>query len=144
MVYIYAAHINELHLFSYRTTCNKMYCYNWFNQCRVAIQTNDGIIGDCLHHVSHKITKYNLGRSNIKWNILSSKCILSWRSHQREADFSALLTLCAGHSPVTGTFPSEKPSNADFAVSLAWVRISCWKNSRMSGNLTLLVHVTSS
>ena len=28
--------------------------------------------------------------------------------------FSMLLALCAGNSPVTGEFPSQKDSNADF------------------------------
>ena len=32
----------------------------------------------------------------------------SWWRHQMEA-FSALLTLCAGNSPVTGEFPSQRP-----------------------------------
>ena len=30
--------------------------------------------------------------------------------------FSALLALCAGNSPVTGEFPSQRASNADFDV----------------------------
>ena len=34
-----------------------------------------------------------------------------------------------GNSPVTGEFPIQRSSNADFDVSLMWVRISCWTNS---------------
>ena len=45
-----------------------------------------------------------------------------WR-HQMEA-FSALMSLCAGNSPVTGELPSQSASNAGFDVSLMWVRIS--------------------
>ena len=30
--------------------------------------------------------------------------------------FSTLLALCAGNSPVTGEFPSQRDSNADFDV----------------------------
>ena len=51
--------------------------------------------------------------------------------------------LC-GNSPVTGEFPSQRASNADFDVSLKWVRISCKTNSRMTGDLRLHYrHVTS-
>ena len=48
----------------------------------------------------------------------------SWWRHQME-DFSALLVACAGNSPVTSKFPSQRASSADFDVSLMWIRISC-------------------
>ena len=35
------------------------------------------------------------------------------------------LALCAGNSPVTGEFPSQRASNADFDISLMWVLINC-------------------
>ena len=41
--------------------------------------------------------------------------VLSWWHHQMDA-FAALLTLCAGNSPVTGEFPSQRASNAVFDV----------------------------
>ena len=37
---------------------------------------------------------------------------------------SALLALCAGNSPVTGEFPSQRASNEDFDVALVQVRMS--------------------
>ena len=37
----------------------------------------------------------------------------SWWRHQMET-FSALLTLCAGNSPVTGEFPSQRPVTRSF------------------------------
>ena len=40
---------------------------------------------------------------------------LSWWRHQMET-FTALLILCAGNSPVTGEFPSERPVTRSFAV----------------------------
>ena len=49
---------------------------------------------------------------------------VSWWSHQMEA-FSELLALCVENSPVTDEFLSQKASNADFDVSLMWVRLSC-------------------
>ena len=37
----------------------------------------------------------------------------SWWRHQIET-FSALLSLCAGNSPVTGEFPSQRPVTRSF------------------------------
>ena len=39
----------------------------------------------------------------------------SWWRHQMET-FSALLALCAGNSPVTGEFPSQRPVTRSFGV----------------------------
>ena len=39
----------------------------------------------------------------------------SWWRHQMET-FSALLALCAGNSPVTGEFPSQRPVTRSFYV----------------------------
>ena len=40
---------------------------------------------------------------------------LPWRRHQMET-LSALLVLCAGNSPVTGEFPSQRPVTRSFGV----------------------------
>ena len=40
---------------------------------------------------------------------------VSWWRHKMET-FSALLTLCAGNSPVTGEFPSRRPVTRSFDV----------------------------
>ena len=40
---------------------------------------------------------------------------LSWWRHQKEK-FSALLAFCAGNSPVTGEFPSQRPVTWSFDV----------------------------
>ena len=40
---------------------------------------------------------------------------MSWWRHQMET-FSALLALCAGNSPVTGEFPSQRPVMRSFDV----------------------------
>ena len=44
--------------------------------------------------------------------------------------FSALLDLCAGNSPVTGEFPSQRPV---FSLISAW--LSAWVNNREVGDL---------
>ena len=41
--------------------------------------------------------------------------IFTWRRHQMET-FSALLALCAGNSPVTGEFPSQRPVTQSFEI----------------------------
>ena len=40
---------------------------------------------------------------------------ITWWRHQMET-FSALLALCAGNSPVTGEFPSQRPVTESFDV----------------------------
>ena len=39
----------------------------------------------------------------------------AWWRHQMET-FAALLAICAGNSPVTGEFPSQRPVTRSFAV----------------------------
>ena len=56
-----------------------------------------------------------------------------WGRHQMET-FSALLALCAGNSPVTGEFPSERPETRSFDVSLI-----CALNKRWSKQTVRLV-----
>ena len=48
--------------------------------------------------------------------IYSGTSLSRWY-HQMEA-FSTLLALCAGNSPVTSEFPSQRASNVDFDVGL--------------------------
>ena len=40
---------------------------------------------------------------------------LAWWRHQMET-FSALLSICAGKSPVTGEFPAQRPVKRNFGV----------------------------
>ena len=41
--------------------------------------------------------------------------VFTWWRHQMET-FSALLALCAGNSPITGEFPSQRPVTRSFDV----------------------------
>ena len=50
---------------------------------------------------------------------------MAWWRHQIEA-FFALLALCAGNSPVTGEFPTQKASD---------VELNDWVNNREAGDL---------
>ena len=74
-----------------------------------------------LHH--HNLTIANLAASMDigilpdQINIYKNECLVfsSWWRHQMET-FSALLALCAGNSPVTGEFPTQRPVTRSFDV----------------------------
>ena len=51
----------------------------------------------------------------IDWLIIGDDPYFPWWRHQREP-FSTLLTLCAGNSPVTDEFPSQRPVTRSFDV----------------------------
>ena len=53
---------------------------------------------------------------NTSWRCLDTeKTFLTWWRHQMET-FSALLAICAGNSPVTGEFPTQRPVTRFFDV----------------------------
>ena len=49
--------------------------------------------------------------------------------------FSALLALCAGNSPVTGEFYSQRPVTGSFDVFFIFARISGWVNNDEAGDV---------
>ena len=50
--------------------------------------------------------------------------------------FSALLALCAGNSPVTGEFPSQRPVTRSFDVFFDLrLKKNAWVNNREAGDL---------
>ena len=49
--------------------------------------------------------------------------------------FFALLALCAGISPVTSEFPSQRPVTRNFDVSLIYAWINGWVNNREGDDL---------
>ena len=62
---------------------------------------------------------------------LAGTFFISWWRHQMKT-FSALLALCAGHSPVTGEFPSQRGALM-FSLSYTWT--NGWVNNRNAGDL---------
>ena len=58
----------------------------------------------------------------------------TWWRHQMET-FSALLTICAGNSPVNGEFPENRPVTRSIDGSLICARINSWANNREAGGL---------
>ena len=60
--------------------------------------------------------------------------ISSWWRHQMET-LSALLAICAGNSPVTAEFPSQRPVTQSFDVFLLSTWTNGWVNNREAGDL---------
>ena len=60
--------------------------------------------------------------------------IFAWWRHQMET-FSALLSICAGNSPVTGEFLTQRPVTRRFDVSLICAWINGWVHNRKAGDL---------
>ena len=57
------------------------------------------------------------------------------RWHHQLETFSALLALCAGNSPITGEFPSQRPVTRGLDVFLMCVWMNDWVNNREAGGL---------
>ena len=60
--------------------------------------------------------------------------VKQWWRHQMET-LSALLALCAGNSPVTGEFPSQRPVTRSFDVFFDLCMNNGWINTRDAGYL---------
>ena len=73
----------------------------------------------------HKISDILQSAANTNYNTIFPRflstcveeviCYQPWWRHQMET-FSALLALCAGNSPVTGEFPSQRPVTWSFNI----------------------------
>ena len=50
---------------------------------------------------------------NLIWTMQVKMVLWAWWRHEMAA-FSALLVICAGHSAVTGEFPSQRPATRSF------------------------------
>ena len=80
---------------------------------------------------SHGLFKGRRPRSTLHlWSAMKGP----WWRHQMEA-FSALLALCAGNSPVTGEFPSQRPVTRCLVLSLIYAWTNGWVNNRDAGGL---------
>ena len=62
------------------------------------------------------------------------QCLVSWWCHQMET-FSALLTICAGNSVVTGEFPAQRPVTRTFDVFFDLHMKNGWVNTSEAGDL---------
>ena len=75
----------------------------------------------------HQLDHTNRNNSEQKFALVSLSLTWSWWRHQMET-FSALLAICAGNSPVTGEFPSQKPVTWSLMFSL----LCAWQNGLQS------------
>ena len=75
-------------------------------------------------------------RWKTKKSMFSNKHIfmITWQHHQMET-FSMLLALCAGNSPVTSEFPSQRPATWSFDVFFDLHLTNSWANTRDTGDL---------
>ena len=92
----------------------------WFHELIVLIELQVSIIktviAQCINTdmCHYKLFQYNMILCiTLKWLRLKKRPTSPWRRHQMET-FSALLALCAGNSPVTGEFPSQRPVTWSF------------------------------
>ena len=65
----------------------------------------------CFHSNSENKT----GEITKRWQLTLFHLVHSWWRHQKET-LSALPALCAGNSPVTGEFPSQRPVTRSFGI----------------------------
>ena len=111
----------------HRMTSNKygaliFFCFNPYD-----FWTNGRVSGDLRYHDAHVIMKYHHLMESQKSAILTAFILCGeplsrrlhhtepWWRHQMET-FSALLAFCAGNSPVTGEFPTQRPVTRGFDV----------------------------
>ena len=78
---------------------------------------NDFFASSLSNHwnsLNNQLNKQQIGwRNQTLWRCRDT--IISWWRHQMET-FSALLALCAGNSPVTGEFPSQRSVTWSFDI----------------------------
>ena len=65
--------------------------------------------------VLYSMLNWNCSTSQFYWDKNQMCNSVSWWRHRMET-FSALLTICAGNSPVPGEFPSQRPVTRSFDV----------------------------
>ena len=98
-----------------------------------------------IYHLLHHRTSWDDGRITKCSSITNwYECCIwwleyvltSWWRHQMET-FSAILALCAGNSPVTGEFPSQRPvtQSSDIFFGLLYAETNGWINNRDAGGL---------
>ena len=96
------------HLFSTKPSSDPMLAYceldHWTNFSAIQSKYTTFVSRKCLW-------KYHLQNGYF----VSAFCLSPWSRHQMET-FSALLAICAGNSPVTGEFPTQRPVTWSFGV----------------------------
>ena len=93
------------------STILEWFLRNGLNGRHLSNKPNDSHRGDMPHYVPSAL----LPMQDHQCWMLAIRATHTWWCHQMET-FSALLALCAGNSPVTGEFPSQRPVTWSFDV----------------------------
>ena len=96
--------------------------HSWSN-CRYAVVCLEKLL---VKFFSTRERQFSVNHLACLLDTRTTQSNKSWWRHQMET-FSALLALCAGNSPVTGEFPSQRPVTRSFDFSLI-----CTLNKRLS------------
>ena len=110
-----------------------MKCMNKLCKLCKILMTGLNTTSGCVYFCEHNTR-------NSTWGVGSylSRCCrhlpYPWWRHPMET-FPALLVICAGNSPVTGEFPSQRPVTRNFGVSLICTWINDRVNNREAGDL---------
>ena len=111
---------NDVFIFSHKLRCNPSVVTPFSFSCLFKLKNMNISIKitqfNSMHGLALRSIRSHWGRPP-RGDIISAKYILlvknEWWCYQMET-FSALLALCAGNSPVTGEFPSQRPETRSF------------------------------
>ena len=102
--------------------------------CNIRYNHVYSYIKEVLHLVTWKYSYDMHYFPCIFFSLWCCRIHFSWWRHQMET-FSALLALCAGNSPVTGEFPTQRPVTQSLMFSLICAWRNGWVNSGEAGDL---------
>ena len=110
----------------------------WFETCNVAIcamPTDDKkLLIKCLYAIQNVEALEPCALCSGRWLPVSLILLITSWCHQMEP-FSAILAICAGNSPDTGEFPSQRQWRGALVFSLICAWINGWVNNREAGDL---------
>ena len=109
--YTYAVTLKDVDKTDCSLTTTKHELYVWF---RENVVNGTGASWCWCHHHVNFMSSQVTGNPTVAY-LSQQHRKHPWWSHQMEP-FSTLLALCAGNSPVTGEFPSQKPVTWSFDV----------------------------
>ena len=80
------------------------------------------LLYDCVHYITQHTGLHNIVLGH------GHDGVIKWK-------YFALLALCAGNSPVTGEFPTQRPVTRGFDVFFDVTWMNGWVNNRDAGDL---------
>ena len=112
---------------------NYWHCFHSHSPCTVVwkIQFTMSVSKDPHRHVIGS----NIFQHLVKITTALTVCTIVLCIIQHMMTFSALLTICAGYSPVSGEFPVQRPVTRALMFSLICARMNGWVNNGEAGDL---------